>query len=257
MSVYKAPHFLPTVVRPDVSELWDFIEMQLIYGFVYGLKKNAHDYDEKKQKVDRMFKSIKTRINLEKLIQPIGIYQYFKAKAQDDTITVFSSDLEPLTTFTFPREKKEPFRCLADWVARDEMDTIGLLVTTCGHGLKGVLGDWLSHGEYQEVHALGQLAGHLAEGFAEYQHQKIRAEWGIPDASNTTLKQLYNKEYQGIRVSFGYSMCPQIEDQAKIWTLLKPDQQIGVALTDGFMMNPEASVSAIMLAHPKAEYFEP
>jgi 5-methyltetrahydrofolate--homocysteine methyltransferase len=36
--------------------------------------------------------------------------------------------------------------------------------------------------------------------------------------------------------------------------LLDP-QEIGVSLTDGMMMEPEASVSAIVFHHPDARYF--
>ncbi|WP_222430685.1 vitamin B12 dependent-methionine synthase activation domain-containing protein, partial [Bacillus paralicheniformis] len=36
--------------------------------------------------------------------------------------------------------------------------------------------------------------------------------------------------------------------------LIQPEG-IGVHLTDGFMMEPEASVSAIVVSHPEARYF--
>jgi len=42
--------------------------------------------------------------------------------------------------------------------------------------------------------------------------------------------------------------------KAKLFSLLKPED-IGVQLTDGYMMEPEASVSAIVFAHPEARYF--
>jgi len=45
-----------------------------------------------------------------------------------------------------------------------------------------------------------------------------------------------------------------LEDQEKLFGLLKPED-IGVHLTEGFMMEPEASVSAIVFAHPDARYF--
>jgi 5-methyltetrahydrofolate--homocysteine methyltransferase len=35
---------------------------------------------------------------------------------------------------------------------------------------------------------------------------------------------------------------------------MKPED-IGVHLTEGFMMEPEASVSAMVFAHPEARYF--
>jgi 5-methyltetrahydrofolate--homocysteine methyltransferase len=55
-------------------------------------------------------------------------------------------------------------------------------------------------------------------------------------------------------VSFGYPACPDLEHQEKLWRLLRPEE-IGVALTDGFMMDPEASVSALVFHHPQAGYF--
>jgi 5-methyltetrahydrofolate--homocysteine methyltransferase len=56
-------------------------------------------------------------------------------------------------------------------------------------------------------------------------------------------------------VSFGYPACPELADQATLFRLLRPEQ-IGVSLTEGFMMDPEASVSALVLHHPEARYFK-
>jgi 5-methyltetrahydrofolate--homocysteine methyltransferase len=56
-------------------------------------------------------------------------------------------------------------------------------------------------------------------------------------------------------VSFGYPACPRLEDQAPLFRLLEIEQQIGVHLTEGFMMEPEGSVSALVFHHPDAKYF--
>ncbi|MGH9758700.1 MAG: vitamin B12 dependent-methionine synthase activation domain-containing protein, partial [Candidatus Acidiferrales bacterium] len=45
-----------------------------------------------------------------------------------------------------------------------------------------------------------------------------------------------------------------LEDQAGIWLLLRPEE-IGVHLTEGMMMDPEASVSALVFQHPDCSYF--
>jgi 5-methyltetrahydrofolate--homocysteine methyltransferase len=39
-----------------------------------------------------------------------------------------------------------------------------------------------------------------------------------------------------------------------MWELLKPED-IGVSLTEGMMMDPEASVSALVFHHPDCSYF--
>ena len=68
------------------------------------------------------------------------------------------------------------------------------------------------------------------------------------------MRERFQAKYQGIRVSFGYPACPNLDDQAKLFALLQPED-IGVELTDGFMMDPEASVSALAFHHPGADYF--
>ena len=68
------------------------------------------------------------------------------------------------------------------------------------------------------------------------------------------MRDRFRAAYRGLRVSFGYPACPDLEDQDKLFRLLRPEA-IGVQLTDGFMMDPEASVSALVLHHPEAEYF--
>jgi 5-methyltetrahydrofolate--homocysteine methyltransferase len=64
----------------------------------------------------------------------------------------------------------------------------------------------------------------------------------------------FQARYRGKRYSPGYPACPALEDQAGIFELLRP-ADIGVALTEGFMMEPEASVSALVLHHPDCTYF--
>ena len=55
------------------------------------------------------------------------------------------------------------------------------------------------------------------------------------------------------RFSFGYPACPELEDQKKLFNLISPED-IGIELTEGFMMEPEESVTAIVFAHPKQEF---
>ena len=57
-------------------------------------------------------------------------------------------------------------------------------------------------------------------------------------------------KYRGKRYSFGYPACPNLDDQQGLFNLLKPED-IGVRLTEGMMMEPEASVSddADLISH--------
>ena len=78
--------------------------------------------------------------------------------------------------------------------------------------------------------------------------------WGFPDAPALTMLERFRAEYQGKRYSFGYPACPRLEDQQQLFTVLRPEE-LGVELTDGCMMEPEASVSALVFHHPDAFYF--
>jgi 5-methyltetrahydrofolate--homocysteine methyltransferase len=103
-------------------------------------------------------------------------------------------------------------------------------------------------------HAVQALAVETAEAYAELLHADLRRAWGFPDPDSMTMMDRFRTRYRGIRVSFGYPACPELEHQEKLWRLLGPEE-IGVELTEGFMMDPEASVSALVFHHPQAEYF--
>ena len=82
----------------------------------------------------------------------------------------------------------------------------------------------------------------------------IREAWGFPDPPEMTMKDRFTSRYRGKRYSLGYQACPNLEDQQGIWKLLQPEE-IGVRLTEGMMMDPEASVSALVFHHPDCTYF--
>jgi 5-methyltetrahydrofolate--homocysteine methyltransferase len=146
---------------------------------------------------------------------------------------------------------------LADYLRSVEsgvMDTVGFLVVTAGKGIREQAEVYKAQGDYLLSHAIQVAALETAEAFAERIHHIMRDSWGFPDAPDMTMQQRFAAKYQGIRVSFGYPACPNLDDQKQLFALLNP-QDIGVELTEGCMMEPEASVSAMVFAHPEGRYF--
>jgi 5-methyltetrahydrofolate--homocysteine methyltransferase len=105
-----------------------------------------------------------------------------------------------------------------------------------------------------KAHAIQALAIETAEGTAEWLHRRIREDWGFPDPPTTTMHDRFTSKYRGKRYSFGYPACPNLDDQQGLFQLLRPED-IGVQLTEGMMMEPEASVSALVFHHPDCAYF--
>ena len=160
--------------------------------------------------------------------------------------------------FAFGRQSAPPYLSIADYVApRDggRIDYLCMFVTTIGPGIRALAESWKHEGEYLRSHLLQVLALEGAEAFAELLHRKVREMWGIKDPPGLTRKDLFRARYRGKRYSFGYPACPRLEDQAKLFRLLDAESAIGVNLTEGFMMEPEGSISAIVLHHPEARYF--
>src|SRR6185503_3796429 len=147
--------------------------------------------------------------------------------------------------------------CLSDLVLPPERDQSGgvkrdhvaLFVTTAGEGIRELAEDAKQKGEYLRSYALQALAIETAEAAAEWIHSRLRAMWGFADPDDLSRQALFQARYRGKRYSFGYAACPDLEQQAGLFRLLKPEE-IGVNLTEGFMMEPEASVSALVFHHP-------
>ena len=131
---------------------------------------------------------------------------------------------------------------------------MGFFVTTAGEGVRERVASLKDAGQYLESHALGSLAVETAEATAEWLHAEMRRRWGFGDPPDMTMDRRFKVDYRGCRYSFGYPACPDLADQARLFRLLEPEE-IGVTLTEGFMMDPEASVSALVVHHPDARYF--
>jgi 5-methyltetrahydrofolate--homocysteine methyltransferase len=114
---------------------------------------------------------------------------------------------------------------------------------------------WIAEGKFLDSHILQALALESAEGFAELLHQQLRQMWGFGDPAGITPYELFRTQYQGRRYSFGYPACPRLEDQEQLFRLLEVSNHLDVELTEGYMMDPESTVSALAFHHPDAKYF--
>jgi 5-methyltetrahydrofolate--homocysteine methyltransferase len=190
-------------------------------------------------------------------IQANGLYRFYEAAAAGDDLLLFDAGAE-IARFHFPRQAAGERLCLSDYVREQgsgEKDYVALFAVSCGAGVRDLAERWKEEGQYLRSHALQALAIETAEAFAEMLHARLRTQWGFPDPPGLALSDKLKAHYRGIRVSFGYPACPDLADQRILFDLLRPEQ-VGLGLTEGYMMDPEASVSALVFHHPEAKYFK-
>jgi 5-methyltetrahydrofolate--homocysteine methyltransferase len=242
----------------DLETVWSYLNEQMLYAKHLGLKgsvaKLRESRDVKLSKLVEVVEEVRKYAETEEILRVRAVWQFFPAQSSGNSLELLDPDRRaPIAAWEFPRQPENDGLCLADYVVAQD-DHVGVFVTTAGDGVRAQVEEWKVAGHYLRSHVLAAMALEVAEAGAEYLHQQLRADWGFPDPPETSLKDRLSARYRGKRYSFGYPACPDLAAQRELFRILEP-QEIGVILTDGDMMDPEASVSALVFHHPAARYF--
>ena len=259
------------VTNTPLDQIWRFVNPVMLYGRHFGVKGSvarALGTPDERRLADTVDgkKGLEVKQTLDEVkalmrdgrMKPRAVFQFFRAAGEGNAIHLYDAAGARRTTFELQRQERESQVCLSDFVhpleAGRPVDTLALFVTTAGEGIRALADALKAKGDFVKMHAVQALALETAEAYAELIHAQLRSMWGFPDRPDLTMLERFRAEYQGKRYSFGYPACPRLEDQEKLFDALKP-QDIGVQLTDGCMMEPEASVSALVFHHPGAFYY--
>jgi len=278
------PPFWGVRVRKDfdLREVFQYINDTALFKNQWQLKTaSQEDYV---RLVEQKFRPIKLQLQEEiiasGIFEPKVVYGYFPAQADGNDVIVYEAESKAdnhpsaslragsghegpqrkseLLRFTFPRQREGRKLCISDFFApksSGKMDVIGLSLVTIGSKASEETQRLFEGGEYTRYLYLHGLSVETAEALAEYLHKKMREELGIAAEDSAHIRDLFHQKYQGSRYSFGYPACPNLEDQTKLFALLHPEENVGVKLTTGFLLEPEQSTSAIVVHHPQAKYF--
>jgi len=236
------------VMRLPLEEVWRFINPLMLYGRHLGLKGRFDELLAKGDEKALMLRDVveEAKADARGWMVARAVWRFFRVRADGDTVLLDGESL------TFPRQATGERLCLADFVG--EEDVMCLFAVTAGEGVRERAERWKERGEFVRSHAVQALAIETAEAAAEWLHTKLRGLWGFPDPPDLPMLERFRAKYRGKRYSFGYPACPDLAMQEVLWRLIDP-AEIGVELTEGHMMDPEASVSALVLHHPDARYF--
>jgi len=249
----RPPGWGPRVVRQmPLETIFQHLSKNELFRLSWG-GKNTHG--EAWQKLIQEFEARLDTMRREALksgwLQPQGVYGYWPAQSDENDLiiyepgTVESGSPVELTRFSFPRQEEGENLCLADYFASVEsgvMDVVAFQVVTVGQKATERFEQLQESGNYTEAYFTHGLAVQLAEATADYLHEHIRRELGIPPG-------------QGKRYSWGYPAIPDLKDHVEVFRLLPAETELGMMLTSAYQLVPEQSTAAIIVHHPQAKYF--
>jgi 5-methyltetrahydrofolate--homocysteine methyltransferase len=258
----------------SAKQVFPYINTNALFLGQWGLKKGAlsNEAYEKliAEKANPVFEDLQRRAVSEGFIQPRVAYGYFPVQSRGNDLIVYRPDafsvgsLKPNSSptewlrFSFPRQEGRRRLCISDFFRTADsgtFDVLGVQLVTVGDRATEMAEKLRAADKYQEYLYLHGFGVESAEGLAELWHKRMRQELGFSSEDAPDIAKLFQQKYRGSRYSFGYPACPNLEDRAQLVELLQP-QEIGVTLSENFMLVPEQSTDAIVAHHPQAKYFD-
>lgn len=240
-----------SVLKMPLEMVFQHISKKELFRLSWGAK-NAHGERWKtiREEFEERLAGMQRAAIADGWLNPQGVYGYWPVQAQGDDLILYepgtlADSPTEVMRFSFPRQPEGEHLCLADYFAdvdSGSMDVAAFQIVTVGSQATSRFDALSARDEYSESYFLHGLAVQTAEATAEYLHQHIRRELGMPPD-------------QGKRYSWGYPAIPDLDDHAKIFSLLPAEQELGMSLSSAFQLIPEQSTAAIILHHPGSKYF--
>lgn len=218
-----------------MDEVWQLIDKKSLFKLSWGLRGKAGSESEADH--EQLLSQWKIRIIREKLFEPEVVYGFFKCHNKDGKLLVENPHGDDVT-FDFPRSTRPEHLCLTDYFGDD--DVVAFQAVTVGNKVADIIEQWNQEDKYTDAYYLHGLAVEVAEALAEWINRKIKSE--------------LNLDAGGLRYSWGFPSCPDVLQHQLVWKLLEP-QKSGMELTESGQIIPEQSTAAIVVHHPKAQYF--
>ena len=252
-----------------LAEVASFLDERATFMGQWGLKgsRSGPSYEELIEVEGRpRLRAWLDRIATEGVAEFAVVYGYWPCYSTGDTLVVLRPGGEvadpeaELHRFTFPRQRRGRYLCLADFFRDRELalakgpDVIAFHLVTMGAAVAKVTGRLFEQNAYRDYLELHGLSVQLTEALAEMWHARIRSDLGFARADGPVDDMIRDQAYRGSRYSFGYPACPELDDRAKLVSLLKPER-IGVELSEELQLHPEQSTDALVVHHPEAKYF--
>jgi 5-methyltetrahydrofolate--homocysteine methyltransferase len=261
-----------TSTEIPLEELFWYLDLQALIAGQWQFRKpkeqSREEYDAfLAEKVYPVLEHWKQRIITEKLLEPTLVYGYFPVQAEGNDVHIYDSaqigegrslsELAPIQSFKFPRQRSMRRLCIADFYAPKEMGTMDVMplqAVTVGHIATEFAQGLFKANQYTDYLYFHGLAVQMAEALAEWVHARIRRELGFGAEDPDNIRDVLAQRYRGSRYSFGYPACPNMQDQYKLLDLLDA-KRIDLIMDESEQLYPEQSTTALIAYHSEARYF--
>ena len=264
--VMDNPVFVPPFIGARVAkgipldDILGYLNETALFRNQWGYRPVDGENDE--QFKERVRAELRQRLDEAKssdVLVPQVVWGYFPANSEGNDLVIYADTdrSQELTRFSFPRQRVEPYLCIADFFrprSSGEIDYAGFMVSTIGEQASAAAAAMFAEDRYRDYVALHGLSVEMTEALAEMWHRRVREEWGFAGEDGPNLVGLFRQRYRGGRYSFGYPACPDLEDNEKVVEILDA-ARIGVTVSEGFQLFPEQTTLAIICHHPRAKYF--
>ncbi len=238
------PFYGPREIPVDLGSIYNHLDTHVLFKLHWGgrgVKGEAW-----RELVEQDFQPRLQRMWREQdYLHPRALLGYFPCYSEGNEVVVLdpADHTRILERLVFPRQPGHDRICLADFFRPrgGALDVVALQAVTVGGEVTGRVAELEQKGEFAEQLFTHGLAVQAAEGTAEWLHSRVRAELSL-------------ERTQGRRYSWGYPACPDQSEHEKVFRLLGAEQ-IGLALSSAWALEPEQSTVAIIAHHPQAVYF--
>ncbi len=266
-----------------VEKVWEYLNEVALFRGQWQMKRGKKSPEEFEKQVEEVARpklnEFKLRAKRDRVLLPKVVYGYFPCWSEGESLVILkpakqdpsvlldtwvafeTSDLVEWQRFTFPRQPTARRLCLSDFylpkeeaLRRQQPDVVTFTAVTVGREASLYTKRLFEANDYADYLFMHGLSVETAEALAEYWHKIVRTELGIAGNDAKDITRLFSQGYQGSRYSFGYPACPNLEDQTKLFDLIRPER-IGITLTEEYHLEPEQSTTAIIAHHPSAKYF--
>jgi 5-methyltetrahydrofolate--homocysteine methyltransferase len=262
-AIPQPPFWGPRVFKNyNLDEIFPYLNETALFKNQWQLKTAAQaDYLRLvEEKFRPILQDLEAEVKAAGWFEPKSIIGFYPCAGDHDDLVVFDPEdpARELERITFPRQAQGRRLSIADFfepMSAAQRDVVGFSIVTVGDEASRQTQKLFEAGDFTKYLYLHGLSVETAEALAEFAHKQAREFLGIAGEDSPRITDLFHQKYRGSRYSFGYPACPNLEDQAKIFRLLKPEENIGVRLTEGFHLEPEQSTNAVVVHHPQAKYF--